>query len=108
MGRPGRTPILQVGGTQEAKRVAPPRFLRAVAVLLAESFSRVVKAATSGLVVLQVRGGLVRGVLLAMPYRVSTAVAVMVTLLPLLMVIVFPDWPWLAIWRRMDWIKQAV
>ena len=90
--------MLQVGGVQEAKRVAPPRLLRAVALLLPAVLVVVLKAATSGLVVLQVRGGLVRGVLLAMPYKVSTAVAVMATLVPVFTVIEFPDWPWLAIW----------
>jgi hypothetical protein len=33
MGRPGETPILQLGGVQEAVSVAPPRLLRAVALL---------------------------------------------------------------------------
>src|SRR5271157_631035 len=96
MGSPGRTPILQVGGVQEAKTVAPPKLLRAVAPLLPEV-----------LVVLQVRGGLDR----ATPvywYNVSTAVAVMGTLPPLFTVIEFPAAPWPPIWRRMDWIKQVV
>src|SRR5208337_997281 len=107
MGSPGRTPILQVGGVQEAKTVAPPTLFRAVALLLPEVLVVVRKAATSGLVVLQVRGGLVR----ATPvywYKVSTAVAVMGTLPPLFTVIEFPAAPWPPIWRRMDWIKQVV
>src|ERR1039458_7573098 len=59
MGRLGRTPILQVGGVQEAKTVAPPRLARAVALLIPVVVVLLLKAATSGLVVLQVRGGLV-------------------------------------------------
>src|SRR5258708_34742220 len=58
MGSAGRTPILHVGGVQEAKTVAPPRLARAVALLLPEPLVVLVKAATSGLVVLQVSGGL--------------------------------------------------
>src|SRR5260221_13312468 len=58
MGSAGRTPILHVGGVQEAKTVAPPRLARAVALLLPELLVVLVKAATSGLVVLQVSGGL--------------------------------------------------
>src|SRR5208282_908089 len=97
MGRLGRTPILQLGGVQEAVSVAPPMLLRAVAVLVAVVLVMVAKAAISGFVVLQVRGGLTRGVTLAFLYRVSTAVAVMVTLSPLFTVIEFPAWPWFAI-----------
>src|SRR5258706_14944490 len=58
MGSAGRTPILHVGGVQDAKTVAPPRLARAVALLLPELLVVLVKAATSGLVVLQVSGGL--------------------------------------------------
>src|SRR5260221_12442912 len=58
MGSAGRTPILHVGGVQEAKTVAPPRLARAVALLLPELLVVLVKAASSGLVVLQVSGGL--------------------------------------------------
>src|ERR1035438_7078106 len=107
MGRLGRTPILQVGGVQEAKTVAPPRLARAVALLIPVVLVLLLKAATSGLVVLQVRGGLVRGVLLAMWYRVSTAVAVMDTLPPLFRVIEFPSWPWPAIWRQRAWVSPT-
>src|SRR5208282_2243343 len=99
MGRPGRTPMLQDGGVQEAKRVAPPRLLRAVALLVIALLAVVPKAATSGLVVLQVRGAAVRGVLLAMPHSVSTAMAVMGMLAPLFTVIEFPAWFWPPIWR---------
>src|SRR5271166_966249 len=99
MGRPGVTPILQVGGVQEAKTVAPPRFARVAALLVPVVVVRLLKAATSGLVVLQVRGGLLRGALLATPYKVSTAVAVTETAVPVLTVIEFPVWPWAAIWR---------
>src|SRR5271155_1173367 len=99
MGRLGTTPILQVGGVQEAVSVAPPRLLRAVALLLPVVLVVLPKAATSGWVVLQVRGGLVRAVVLATPYRVSTAVAVMGMPPPLFTVIEFPAWPWAPIWR---------
>src|SRR5271157_1924548 len=102
MGRLGRTPMLQVGGVQEAKTVAPPRLARAVALLIPVVLVVLLKAATSGLVVLQVRGGLVKGVKSAVWYRVSTAVAVMDTLPPLFTVIEFPAWPWPPIWSRMD------
>src|SRR5271157_140569 len=107
MGRLGRTPILQVGGVQEAKRVAPPRLLRAVALLVPVVLVVLLKAATSGLVVLQVRGGLgtarpVKG------YKVSIAVAVMDTLPPLFTVIEFPAEPCPPIWSRMAWIRQVV
>src|SRR5208282_2092411 len=96
--KPG-SPILQVGGVQEAVRVAPPRLLRAVAVLLPVLLVVVPKAATSGLVVLQVRGGLASAVLLAMPHNVSTAIAVTGTLPPLFTVIEFPAEPSPPIWR---------
>ena len=99
MGRLGRTPILQVGGVQEAKTVAPPRLLRAVAELVPVVLVMLLKAATSGLVVLQVRGGVSRGVALEMPYRVSTAVAVMDAVPPLFRVIEFPSAPSAPIWR---------
>src|ERR1035437_5662351 len=56
MGSPGRTPILQDGGEQEAVRVAPPRLARAAALLLPDVLVVVLKAATLGLVVLHVRG----------------------------------------------------
>ena len=85
---------MQLGGVQEAVRVAPPRLLRAVAPLLPELLVVVVKAATSGFVVLQVRGGLASAVLLAMPHNVSTAMAVIGTLPPVFIVIEFPPWPW--------------
>src|SRR6266446_8346842 len=94
MGSPGRTPMLQLGGEQDAVMVVPPRLARAVALLLPVVLVVVLKAATSGLVVLQVRGGLTRGVVLAIPYRVSTAVAVTETLPPLFMAIEFPAWLW--------------
>src|SRR5208282_5007897 len=98
--KPG-SPILQVGGVQEAVRVAPPRLLRAVAVLLPVLLVVVPKAATSGLVVLQVRGGADRGAKSkgAIPYRVSIAVAVTDTLPPLFTVIEFPAEPWPPICR---------
>src|SRR6202049_5276981 len=98
MGRLGRTPILQLGGVQEAKTVAPPRLARAVALLIPEVLVVLLKAATSGLVVLQVRGGLGTGMPVNL-YKVSTAVAVMDTLPPLFMVTEFPAWPWPPIWR---------
>src|SRR5208283_902116 len=60
MGRPGEIPISQLGGAQEAVSVAPPRLLRAVALLAPAVLVVVVKAATSGLVVLQVSGGFQR------------------------------------------------
>src|SRR6266436_5515996 len=94
MGRPGRTPILQLGGEHDAVMVAPPRLARAVALLVPVLLVVLLKAATSGLVVLQVRGGLTRGVVLAIPNRVSTAVAVTETLPALFMVIEFPAWLW--------------
>src|SRR5712692_3409551 len=108
MGRPGRTPILQLGGVQDAVMVVPPRLARAVALLVPVVLVVLLKAATSGLVVLQVRGGLRRGVLLAIPYRVSTAVAVTDTLPPLFTVIEFPAWLWPPIWRWIAWIRQVV
>src|ERR1019366_2734788 len=107
MGSPGRTPILQVGGVQEAKTVAPPRLARAVALLLAELLVVLLKAATSGLVVLQVRGGLGRVTPVNL-YKVSIAVAVMDTLPPLFTVTEFPAWPCPPIWSQMAWIKQVV
>src|ERR1700686_1549374 len=103
MGSAGRTPILQLGGVQEAKTVAPPRLARAVALLLPVVFVTLVKAATSGLVVLQVRGGLG-----TVTPKVSIAVAVTDTLLPLFTVIEFPAWLWPPIWRWMAWIRQVV
>ena len=48
---------------QEAKSVAPPRLFRAVALLLVGVVVVVLKAATSGLVVLQVSGGLLTNVI---------------------------------------------
>ena len=86
--------MLQLGGVHEAKTVAPPRLARAVALLIPEVLVVVVKAATSGLVVLQVRGGLG-----TVTPKVSIAVAVMDTLPPLLTVIEFPAWLWPPIWR---------
>src|ERR1035437_3304410 len=100
MGRLGRTPMLQVGGVQEAKMVAPPRLARAVALLIPVLLVVLLKAATSGLVVLQVRGGLAKGVKSATWYRVSIAVAVMDTLPPLFRVIEFPAWLWPPVWGR--------
>src|ERR1022692_675779 len=86
--RPGR-PILQLGGVQEAVRVAPPELARAVALLAPVVLVRVPKPATSGLVVLQVRGGLGMGTPVK-GYNVSTAVAVIDTLLPVFTVIESP------------------
>src|SRR6266478_3128530 len=103
MGSPGRTPILQVGGVQEAKTVAPPRLARAVALLLPEMLMVVPKATTSGLVVLQVRGGLA-----TVAPKVSIAVAVMGTLPPLFTVTEFHAWVWPPIWRWIAWIRQLV
>src|ERR1700674_4181969 len=103
MGRLGRTPILQLGGVQEAKTVAPPRLARAVALLIPEVLVLLVKAATSGLVVLQVRGGLG-----TVTPKVSRAVAVIDTLPPLFTVIEFPVWLWPPIWGGMAWIRQLV
>src|ERR1700675_2597093 len=103
MGSAGRIPILQLGGVQEAETVAPPRLARAVALLIPEVLVVVVKAATSGLVVLQVRGGLG-----TVTPKVSIAVAVMDTLPPLFMVTEFPAWLWPPIWRWMAWIRQLV
>src|SRR4029077_398753 len=103
MGSAGRTPILQVGGVQEAKMVAPPRLARVVAVLIPELLVVLVKAATSGLVVLQVSGGLAR-----VAPRTSTAVAVMDTLPPLFTVTEFPAWLWPPTWRRMYCRRQVV
>jgi len=84
---------------QEAKRVVPPRLLCAVALLVTALLLAALKAATSGLVVFQVRGALARGVLLATPHKVSTAMAVMGMLAPLSTVIEFPAWFWPPIWR---------
>src|ERR1700690_2369420 len=92
------SPMLQVGGAQEAVRVAPPELLRAVALLAPVVLVVVENRATSGLVVLQVRGGVGMGMPVNL-YKVSTAVAVTDTLLPKLTVIEFPAWPWPAIWR---------
>src|ERR1700675_4216391 len=103
MGSAGRIPILQLGGVQEAKTVAPPRLARAVALLIPVVLVVLVKAATSGLVVLQVRGGLG-----TVTPKVSIAVAVMDTLPPLFTVIEFPAWLWPPIWRWMAWIRQLV
>src|SRR6266404_3425023 len=103
MGSPGKTPILQLGGLQEAKTVAPPRLARAVALLVPVVFVVLVKAATSGLVVLQVRGGLA-----TVTPKVSIAVAVMDTLPPLFTVTEFPAWLWPPIWRWIAWIRQLV
>src|SRR5258708_33922167 len=103
MGSRGRTPILQLGGVKEAKTVAPPRLARAGALLAPVVFVVLVKAATSGLVVLQVRGG----VGTATP-KVSIAVAVMDTLPPLFTVMEFPAWLRPPIWRWMAWIRQLV
>src|SRR5260370_2295530 len=103
MGSPGRTPILQVGGVQDAKTVAPRRLARAVALLFPEVLVVRVKAATSGLVVLQVRGGLG-----TVTPKVSSAVAVIDTLPPLFTVIEFPAWLWPPIWRWMAWLRQLV
>src|ERR1700686_4851845 len=96
MGRPGCTPILQLGGVHDAKSVAPPRLLREVALLLSELLVVVLKAATSGLVVLQVNGGLRR----TNP-GVSTTVAVTFTEPPLVTVMEFPACPCPPIWSRM-------
>src|ERR1017187_4850121 len=107
MGRLGRTPILQDGGVQEAKREVPPRLSRAEALLVTALLAAVLKAATSGLVVLQVRGALVRGGLLATPHNVSTAMAVMGILAPLFTVIEFPAWFWPPIWGEMALFREG-
>src|SRR5208283_4692010 len=106
----GRTPTLHVGGVQEAVMMPPPRLARAVALLVPLVLVVLVKAITSGLVVLQVRGGLVRPALSAMAslYKVSTAVAVMDTPPPLFKVIEFPPWAWPPICRWIAWIRQVV
>src|ERR1022692_116519 len=83
------SPILQLGGVQEAVRVAPPELARVVALLTPVVSVAVLKLATSGLVVLQVRGGLGMGTPVN-GYNVSTAVAVIDTLLPVFTVIEFP------------------
>ena len=62
--------MLQLGGLQEAVRVAPPELLRAEALLVPVVLVVVPKAITSGFDVLHVKGGLLR----TLP-RVSTAVA---------------------------------
>src|ERR1700682_1073321 len=103
MGRLGRTPILQLGGLQEAQTVAPPRLARAVELLLPVVVVVMVKGAASGLVVVRVRGGLG-----TVTPRVSSVVAVMDTLPPLFTVIEFPAWLWPPIWRWMAWIRQLV
>src|SRR5258708_4008779 len=103
MGSAGRTPILHVGGVQEAKTVAPPRLARAVALLLPELLVVLVKAATSGLVVLQVSGGLP-----TVAPKVSTTVAVMATLPPLFMMTEFPAWLCPPIWSLRYWTRQVV
>src|SRR5271156_1886279 len=108
MGGLGITPILQLGGVQEAKMVAPPELLRAVALLLVLVDVVLLKAITSGSVVLQVRGGLAKGVLLAIPHNVSSAIAVTGTVSPLFTVIEFPAPLWPPIWSQMAWIKQVV
>src|SRR5208282_4340815 len=117
MGRPGTiapdgvrpgSPILQVGGAQEAVRMAPPELLRAVALLLAVLAVLLLKAMTSGSEVLQVRGRLANGVLLAVPHNVSTATAVTGTLLPLFTVIEFPASFWPPIWGQIAWTRQVV
>ena len=76
---------------------------RAVALFIPEVLVVLVKAATSGLVVLQVRGGLG-----TVTPKVSSAVAVIDTLPPLFTVIEFPVWLWPPIWRWMAWIRQLV
>src|ERR1700678_1019974 len=93
------SPTLQLGGVQEAVIVVPPRLLRAVALLVPVVLVRVAKAATSGSVVLQVRGGFASGLSLATPYRVSIAVAVTVTEAPLFTMMEFPARPCPLIWR---------
>src|SRR5260370_36787997 len=92
MGRPGRTPILQLGGVQDAVMVVPPRLARAVALLLPVVLVVLLKAATSGLVVLQVRGGVRGGVVLAVPCRACTAGRVGGKLPPLCLGVRSPDW----------------
>src|SRR5450631_2517238 len=78
-------PMLQIGGVQEAVMSAPPRLARALAVLVPVVVVRVEKDTTSGLLVLQVKGGSVR-----VKPKVSTAVAWSVTGVPPLTVIEFP------------------
>src|ERR1035438_5526071 len=77
--------MLQLGGVHEAVTSAPPRLACALAVLIPVEFERVEKDRTSGWLLLQVRGGLVR-----VNPRVSTAVAWNVMPLPLPTVIEFP------------------
>ena len=84
---------------QEAERVAPPRLLRAVAVLVPVVLVVLLKVHTSGLVVLQVSGGAGQGSVMGDTVKVSTAVAVIGTVPPLFTVIEFPAWPWPPIWR---------
>src|SRR5208282_4513618 len=105
MVRLGRTPILQVGGVQEAKTAPPPELLLAPALLLTVLPVVLLKAMTSGLVVLQVRGRLAKGVSLAMPHNVSTAIAVTGTLPPLFTVIEFPASLWPPIWSQIAWMR---
>src|SRR5271156_4149392 len=92
------SPMLQVGGEQEAVSVAPPELMRAVALLLPVVFVVVAKRETSGLVVLQVRGGLGMGTPVNW-YKLSTAVAVMDRLEPVFTMIEFPARLWPLIWR---------
>ena len=78
--------MLQEGGEHEAKRVAPPVFDRAVALLEFEAVVvTLLKAATSGFVVLHVRGAGFNS-----KPRVSTTVAVIGIYPPVLTVVEFP------------------
>src|ERR1700685_3591928 len=95
--KPGR-PMLQVGGVQEAVRVAPPKLLRAVALLVLVVLVTVPKAATSGFVVLQVSGGAGTGPKSAMLYRVSMAIALPPTVPREFALIEFPPWASPPIW----------
>src|SRR5512147_2970636 len=78
-GSPGSTPMLQVGGVQDAEILAKPAVWRAV------TTPAELTVAISGFEVLQVRGGLLR----VMP-SVSSATASIVFVLPALMVVKFP------------------
>src|SRR5258708_4737127 len=103
MGSAGRTPMFHVGGVQEGKAVAPPTLARAVPLLLPVLLVVLVKAATWGLVVVQVSGGLAW-----VAPKVSTTVAVMFTLPPLFMMTEFPAWLCPPIWSLRYWTRQVV
>ena len=83
MGKPGSTPMLQVGGVQEAEITAADAFCLALTAPL-------VTVATSGLLVIHVRGGFD-----TMLLSVSTAVATMVFAPPAARVTEFPEPLWI-------------